>query len=187
MKLHLDKTALDVYRMIPVCECQTVSDAVAALRKRFTPKDIEELRGLEFHHHAQGPNESVEQLGISIQQLGCKAFPGITGKDFDRLLKDRFYQALLVKWQHKLGCPKTDEGFHDLLALARMLEEHEKQFAASAQSQGEIKKTSSGTSRRVPQNKLSNKGGPAVEKQSERVLEQGATVLRERRCSNANK
>ena len=132
MKLHLDKTALDVYRMIPVCERQTVSDAVAALRKRFTPKDIEELRGLEFHHHAQGPNESVEQLGISIQQLGRKAFPGITGKNFDRLLKGRFYQALLVKWQRKLGCPKTDEGFHDLLARARMLEEHEKQFAASA-------------------------------------------------------
>ena len=33
LKLHLDKTALDVYRMIPVCERQTVSDAVAALRK----------------------------------------------------------------------------------------------------------------------------------------------------------
>ena len=29
---------------------------------------------------------------------------------------------------------------------------------------------------------LKNKGGPAVEKQSERVLEQRATVLRERCC-----
>ena len=163
---NLDKTALDVYRMIPVCERQTVSDAVAALRKCLTPKDIEELHGLEFHRHAQESNESVEQLDISIQQLERKVFPGLPGKDFDRLLKGRFYQALLVKWQCKLGCPKTDEGFHDLLTQARMLEEHEKQFAASAKSQGVIKKTSSGTSRRVPQNKFYNKGGPAVEKLS---------------------
>ena len=40
-------------------------------------------------------DESVEQLGISLQQLGRKAFPSIHGKELDRLLKDRFFQALL--------------------------------------------------------------------------------------------
>ncbi len=80
----------------------------------------------------QDDGETIEQLGISIQQLGCKAFPTITGKDFDRLPKGRFYQALLVNWQRKLGCPKPDEGFHELLARARMLEGHEKQFGVSA-------------------------------------------------------
>ena len=39
-----------------------------------------------------------------------------------------------MKWQRKLGAPKPDESFHDLLARARMLEEHEKQFSASAES-----------------------------------------------------
>ena len=87
---------------------------------------------MEFHHKSQEPSETIEHLGISIQQLGRKAFPSIAGKDFDRLLKGRFYQALMVKWQRKLGPPKPEETFHDLLARARMLEECEKQFAASA-------------------------------------------------------
>ena len=47
--------------------------------------DIEELRGLEFHHKTQA-GESVEQLGISLQQLGRKAFPSMSGKELDRLL-----------------------------------------------------------------------------------------------------
>ena len=68
----------------------------------------------------------MEHLWISIQHLSCKAFPSITGKDFDWLLKCRFYQALIVKWQWKFGCPKPGEGFHELLACARMLEEYEK-------------------------------------------------------------
>ena len=137
MKAHLDKTALNVFRMLPDQDRDTFDTAVSALKKRFRPADIEELRGLEFHHRTQGDGESIEQVGISIQQLGRKAFPSITGKDFDRLLKGRFYQALMVKWQRKLGCPKPDEGFHELLARARMLEEHEKQFAVSVQSRNE--------------------------------------------------
>ena len=132
LELHLDKTAIDVFHMLPDSESKDIESAITALGKRFKPGDIAELRGLQFHHRTQG-EESIEQLGISIQQLGRKAFPTITGKDFDRLLKGRFYQALQVKWQRKLGAPKPDESFHDLLARARMLEEHEKQFAASAE------------------------------------------------------
>ena len=47
--------------------------AMSALGERFKPVDIEKLPGLEFHHKTQG-GESVEQLGISLQQLGWKAF-----------------------------------------------------------------------------------------------------------------
>ena len=102
LKLHLDKTDLeDVF--------------IAAHQKRFKPSDIEELRGLEFHHLMQ-TSETIEQLGIKIQQLGRKAFLIITGRDFDRLLKGRFYQALLVKWQRKLKSPRPEESFLDLLA-----------------------------------------------------------------------
>lgn len=37
------------------------------------------------------------------------------------MLKEQFYQALLPKWQHKLGAPKTDETFEDLCTRARPL------------------------------------------------------------------
>ena len=128
LKAHFNKTALNVFRMLPDQHRDTFDTAVSALKKRFGPADIEELRGLEFHHRTQGDGESIEQVGISIQQLGRKAFLSIIGKDFDCLLKGQFCQALMVKWQRKLGCTKPDVGFHKLLAQARMLEEHEKQF-----------------------------------------------------------
>ena len=132
LKLHLTRNALEIFRMLPSEEQATIAAATSGLRKRLKPADIEELRGLEFHHRTQGVDETIEQLGVSIQRLGRKAFPSITGRDFDRLLKGRFYQALMVRWQRKLGCPKPEEGFHDLFTRARMLEEQEKQFAASA-------------------------------------------------------
>ena len=131
LKSHLETTALEVFRMLPDSDKKDISSAIEALKKRFKPTDIEELRGLEFHHLSQG-DSSIEQLGIRIQQLGHKAFPSITGKEFDRLLKGRFYQALLVKWQRKLESPKPSESFHDLVAHARMIEEYEKQYAALA-------------------------------------------------------
>ena len=59
--------------------------------------DIEELRELEFHQKVQ-ESKSVEQLGLELQRLGRKVFPSTDGKDFDRLLKGRFFQALLTKW-----------------------------------------------------------------------------------------
>ena len=144
LKLLLDKTALDVFRMLPDSEKSGVEVVVAALRKRFKPGGIEELRGLEFHHRTQG-DETIEQLGLSIQQLGRKAFPSIAGKDFDRLLKGRFYQALLVKWQRKLGPPKAEESFCDLYTRARLAEEYEKQYAASAESRSANLPGSQGT------------------------------------------
>ena len=53
LKLYPDKIALDVFRMLPDNECQTVALVISALRKRFKPADIEELCGLEFQHRAQ--------------------------------------------------------------------------------------------------------------------------------------
>ena len=81
-----------------------------------------------FHVVRKGRVSSltIEQLGLSIQQLGRNVFPSIIGKDFDRLLKGWFYQALLVKWQRKLGPPKAEESFHDFYTCARQLEEYEK-------------------------------------------------------------
>ena len=133
LKLLLDKTTLETFRMLSDSDKSGIEAAISALRWRFKPGGVEELRGLEFYHRTQG-NETIEQLGLSIQQLGRKAFPSITGKNFDRLLKAWFYQALLVKWQHKLGLPKADESFHDLYTHARLLEKYEKQYAASAEA-----------------------------------------------------
>ncbi len=173
LKLHLDKLALDVFRMLPDDERKTMDSTLAALRKRFRPADIEELRGLDFHHRMQDDGETIEQLEISIQQLGRKAFPTITGKDFDRLLKGRFYQALLVKWQRKLGCPKPDEGFHELLARARMLEGHEKQFAVSALNRSGTKSGSNERSRKQHAKSSERQAASTTSRTTEKSAEVG--------------
>ena len=116
IKLLLDRTAAEVFRMLPEEDRSDFDKAVSALGQRFKPVDIEELRGLEFHHKTQG-GESVEQLGILLQQLGQKAFPSMMGKELDRLLKGRFFQALNVKWQRKLGAPRPDEIFYGSFSM----------------------------------------------------------------------
>ena len=73
---------------------------------------------------------TVEEIGVHLQKLALKAFPGTSQKEFDRMLKGRFYQALLPKWQRKLGAPKAAETFDDLYARARTLERHDQQSNA---------------------------------------------------------
>ena len=119
---------------LPASDVESVESAIEALRKRFKPHDIEDLWGLEFHHKTQG-SDTIEHLGISIQQLGRKALPSITGKDFNQLIKGRFYQTLLVKWQRKLSSPKPEKMF----ACSRMLEECEKQLANVCSSENQKK------------------------------------------------
>lgn len=89
----------------------------------FKPVDIEELRGMEFHQLVQG-KQSIEELGIELQRLAKQAFPAIAGEDFDRLLKGRFFQALM---QHKLGAPRPEESFDELFSQARTMERREQQ------------------------------------------------------------
>ena len=86
LKLLLDKTAREVFRSLPEDERSNYDKATKSLKKWFRMGDIEELRGLEFHHRMQG-SETVEQLGIDLQCLGRKAFLSSQGKEFDRLLK----------------------------------------------------------------------------------------------------
>lgn len=59
------------------------------------------------------------------------------GQERDIMLKGRFFQALQVRWQRKLGAPKTDETFKELYDRARMLGQREKQYAESAASRGD--------------------------------------------------
>ena len=70
--------------MLPPKERTTIAAATSGLQKRLKSADIEELRGLEFHHWTQGVEETIEQLGVSIQRLRRKAFPLITGRDSSR-------------------------------------------------------------------------------------------------------
>ena len=131
LRLHLSKVASQAFQLLPKEEKSSYPRAVASLKKRFRSVEIEELKGLEFHRRVQG-EESVEQLGMDIQKLGRKAFPSTEGKELDRLLKGRFYQALHPKWQRRLNAPRTDETFEQLFERARTLEQHEKQFSVSA-------------------------------------------------------
>ena len=96
LKAHLEKTAEHTVRMLPEEEKSSYAKVVVALQKRFRSLDIEELRGLEFHQLIQ-EKQSVEQLGMELQKLGRKAFPTSGMKEFDRIIKGRFYQALLPK------------------------------------------------------------------------------------------
>ena len=119
MKMSLDKTAFQTYKLLPDDVKSSYSATVEALKKRFKPVHIEELRrGMDFHGLMQ-TKQSAEQLGLELQKLAKRAFPTITGKEFDRLLKGRFFQALLPHWQRKLGAPKTEESFDELFARAR--------------------------------------------------------------------
>ena len=61
-------------------------------------------------------------------QLAKKAFPSLGDKDRDRLLKGRFFQALLPKWQRKVGAPKLEESFAALYERARVCERHDPQY-----------------------------------------------------------
>ena len=76
--------------------------------------------------------QSVEQLGIELQALARRAFPESSPKEFERLVKGRFFQALLSKWQRKLGALRATESFTNLYDRARTLERHGKQLNASA-------------------------------------------------------
>ena len=83
------------------------------------------------------------------------------------MLKGRFYQALLPKWQRKLGSPKPSESFDDLYARARAKERHDQQISArqvgeKSKQEGSQKKHTESTSRpkapaRRPANKVFSK------------------------------
>ena len=77
LKMHLHNTA---YHMFSEETKSSYSALVKALRKRFQPVDIEELRGMEFHQITQ-ESESVKEIGIKLQVLAREAFPIWLGKN----------------------------------------------------------------------------------------------------------
>ena len=135
LKAHLAKTARHAVRMLPEEEKDSYKKLLVALQKRFRSLDIEELRGLEFHQLMQ-EGRSVEELGVELQKVGRKAFPASNPKEFDRIIKGRFYQALLPKWQRKLGAPSPLENFDELFMRARMVERHDQQYNTGRTQQG---------------------------------------------------
>ena len=141
LALHLDGSAYQTYKLLPGEVRASYTALVDALKSRFKPVDIEELRGMEFHGLVQD-KLSVEELGIKLQRLAKRAFPAITGKDFDRLLKGRFFQALLPRWQRKLGAPKPDETFDELFSRARITERREQQYSEVAEERSDSKQKS---------------------------------------------
>ena len=183
LKFLLDKTALKAFRTFPVDDRGDYDRAVAALRERFKLVDIEELRGLEFHHKIQGSKETIEELGLDLQALCRKAFPSSHGKEFDRLLKGRFFQAIHVKWQRKLGAPKPSETFQELFNRARVLEQHEKQYQESAASRSGDKQDKPIR----PSSQQKGNGGAQQKYDSERNTFYKYVPIHERTCYNCNK
>ena len=94
-----------------------------------------------------------------------------------------------MKWQRKLGPPKPEESFHDLLARARMLEECEKQYAASANARPmETQKKPFNDRVKKPSNNVKSKENPGAKTQEsgaktqERSSESEPSRPKERRC-----
>ena len=74
--------------------------------------------------------------------MARQAFSNMPVPEFNRLLKGRFFQALQVKWQRKLGAPKPEESFQDLYDRARLMEQYEKQYSdtVTVRSEGQVQK-----------------------------------------------
>ena len=71
----------------------------------------------------------MEQLGMELQRMARRAISNMPEPEYNRLLKERFFQAPQVKWQRKLGAPKPEESFQDLYDRARLMEQYEKQYS----------------------------------------------------------
>ena len=137
--VHLEKTARHVFQMLSKEDRGDYKSAIDALKKGFRPVDMEELWGMEFHQRIQG-DETVEQLGLDLQRFGRRALPSTDGREFDRLLKGRFFQALHTKWQRKLNAPRREETFMELYDRARQAEQREKHYAEAAIARGDSRK-----------------------------------------------
>ena len=61
LKVHLQCTALQVFRILPEQERKEYDTAVKRLKERFHPVDIAELKGIEFHRQMQLPEESTKE------------------------------------------------------------------------------------------------------------------------------
>ena len=110
LKFQLDKTALRVFKVMPDSERTEYTSAIEKLKKHFRPMDIEELQGLEFNQRMQS-TETIKKLGIDLMSLGRSAFPTVSEDELDRMLKGRFFQALLPKWQRNLVLPRSAKSF----------------------------------------------------------------------------
>ena len=87
-------------------------------------------------------------------------------KEFDRLIKGRFFQALLVKWQRKLEAPKPGETFHELYNRARMMEQYERQYAASAAAHSEQLTKRSDRARKAAASSVTNESAEQEQSKS---------------------
>ena len=68
LKMQLDKTAFQSYCNLPKETPGSYSSVISALRKRFQPVDIEELRGTEFYQMTQTTETVEEKLQESLSQ-----------------------------------------------------------------------------------------------------------------------
>ena len=108
---------------------------------------------------------------MDLQKLGHKAFTATEGREMDRLLKGRFYQALHPRWQRKLNAPRTDETFAQLYERACMFEQHEKQFTASAACRTETKSKRSRSSTQARGSRPTTTTTTATSQRSQRSQE----------------
>lgn len=103
--MRLSKKAFQTNRLLPNDVNTSYGTTVSALKARFKAVDIEELRGMEFNQVIQKA-QSVQRLGLELQKLAKRAFPCLSGKDFNRQMKGHFFQELLPKCQRSWESPR---------------------------------------------------------------------------------
>ena len=118
--------------MMPDDDRKSFDKVVAHLKKRFRPIDIAELSGLEFHQKSQG-EDSVEQLGLDFANSGEKSLSINSARVWSNA-EGEILSSPRPKVAKEAGHPEIGS-FTELYDWARMLEQHEKQYQASAQAQ----------------------------------------------------
>ena len=90
-------------------------------------------------------------------------------------MKSRYFQSLLLKWQRKLGAPKTEESFEDLFNRARTAEKHDQQYNQSAAEKNDGRKRSI-PNKIEPQNKAAGQSSESGAKKGDAPNSQNRPV-----------
>ena len=114
------------YRSCTPRQRSNYRDATEALRKRFTPVQIQSVQSSKFHERKQGPTESVDNYAQELQGLFHRAYASTQhegggaeamGKS---VLRSQFVAGLRAELRAKVvGCPGD---FEELLGKARFEE-----------------------------------------------------------------
>ncbi len=91
---YLVGSAEQVYDNTTQAQRATFDALVAALKDKFKPAQLSDLRSVELHSHCQGAKESVGDFAQAIQKLTKQAYPEVEDAARKQLMKRFFLNGL---------------------------------------------------------------------------------------------